>query len=269
MRVLLLLFAALFAGSAAAQEIVTLQTRGNVTQSFYIPAMKAKPAAAALLFAGGGGHVRLRTEEGQIAFGRGNFLPRSRNEFVRNQILPVLVDAPTDQQGEGGISDEFRRSAEHALDVRAVLAELAKRHPGLPVFLVGTSRSTISIVNLAAALHGEIAGVVLSSSLFFGPRGPGRAPRPPVLLSFNWASLRVPLLLVHHADDGCGATPYDEAVRLSRRYAFPLITVKGGLPPKSGPCEPLSEHGFYGKEAETVAAIAGWMLGKPFAKDIQ
>jgi hypothetical protein len=58
-------------------------------------------------------------------------------------------------------------------------------------------------------------------------------------------------------------------VRLTRRYAFPLITVKGGLPNKSRFCEPLSAHGFYGKEAETVAAIAGWMLKKPYLKEIE
>jgi hypothetical protein len=48
-----------------------------------------------------------------------------------------------------------------------------------------------------------------------------------------------------------------------------LITVKGGKPPESGPCEPLAQHGFYGKEAETVDAIAGWMLKRPYAKEIR
>jgi hypothetical protein len=45
--------------------------------------------------------------------------------------------------------------------------------------------------------------------------------------------------------------------------------VNGGLPNKSRFCEPLSAHGFYGKEAQTIAAMAGWMLGKPFEKDIR
>ena len=62
-------------------------------------------------------------------------------------------------------------------------------------------------------------------------------------------------------------TPYREAQRLGSRY--PLITVHGGKPAESGPCEPLSNHGYFGKEAETVDAIAAWMLEKPYAKDIQ
>jgi hypothetical protein len=48
-----------------------------------------------------------------------------------------------------------------------------------------------------------------------------------------------------------------------------LISVTGGKPPESGPCDPFAAHGYFGKEAETVDAIAGWMLRKPFAKDIE
>jgi hypothetical protein len=66
---------------------------------------------------------------------------------------------------------------------------------------------------------------------------------------------------------GCGATPYFEAERRARR--FPLVSVSGGKPAQGGPCEPLSQHGFFGKEAETVDAIAAWMLGRPFSKDIR
>jgi hypothetical protein len=77
----------------------------------------------------------------------------------------------------------------------------------------------------------------------------------------------IPLVFLDHRDDGCGATPYGEAARLGGRY--PLITVHGGKPPESGPCEPLSNHGFLGKEAQTVDAIAAWILAKPFAKEIR
>ena len=263
MKVLLLLVVALAAASARAQEIVTLQTRPGVTQSFYVAPMGTrKPEAAALRLAGRAG-IRLRVEDGEIKFAAGNFLPRSRLAFVRNRVLPVLIDNPSDQAGKG-MSDAFRRSAEHAIDMRAVLAEVKKRYPELPVFLVGTSGSTISVVNLAAVMDTEIAGVVLSSSVFHA--GGGRVPSP-LLLSFNWSAIKVPLLLVHHVDDQCRAAPYDEAERLGRRFA--LITVRGGNAPKGGPCEALSAHGFFGKEAPTVDAIAAWMLGKPFAREIQ
>ena len=209
-----------------------------------------KVRAVALLMIGGGGAINLRTRaDGRIAFAPGNFLPRSRREFIRNGILPVILDNPSDHKS--AMSDEFRAGKDHATDVRAIVAEMKKRYPRLPVFLVGTSRSTISAAHLAVALGGELAGVVLSASF----------------LDFDWSKVRVPVLLVHHVDDRCRHTPYREAARLEKRY--PLITVRGGKAPESGPCEPLSPHGFYGKEPATVDAIAAWMLGKPFSKDIR
>ena len=265
MRLLILVLGIGLAWKALAREIVTLQTRPGVTQSFFIANMGSqKPEAAALLFIGGGGNIRLRMEDGQPAFSAGNFLPRSRREFIRNAILPVIMDNPSDQQGGQGMSDSFRAGAAHAADIRAVVGEVKKRYPGLPVFLVGTSRSTISAAHLAVALQGEVAGAVLTSSLFVA--GSPSRPRQE-LAAFDWRTIKVPLLVVHHDHDSCWATPYPEATRVGRQ--FPLITVSGGKPPESDPCEPLSAHGFYGREAETVDAIAAWMLKKPFPKEIK
>ena len=264
MKVLALLLAG-FVASAAAQEVVTLQTRPGVTLPFFIADMGGrKPEAAALLLIGGGGNIRLGVENGKPKFNQGNFLPRSRREFIRNGILPVILDNPTDQQAGDGMSDDFRESAAHATDIRAVRAELAKRYPGLPVFVVGTSRSTLSAAHLAKSLPNDLKGAVLTSSLFYsGVRQGSRQ----VLAAYSWGQIKIPLLVVHHQDDACGATPYFEAKRLASRY--PLITVHGGKPPESAPCEPYANHGYFGKEAETVDAIAAWMLGKPFPKDIQ
>jgi hypothetical protein len=258
-RVLLCLLLAL-AGAAQAREVVTLAPRPGVTLPFFIAGMgERRPEAVALLFIGGGGHIRLRVEEGQVKFNALNFLPRSRLEFIRNGILPVIVDNPTDQQGHEGMSDGFRQSAAHVADVRAVVAEVKRRYPALPVFLVGTSRSTLSMAHLAREMGDEVAGVVLSASLFYAGR---RA----VLANWNFSTARAPLLFVHHRDDDCESTPYRDAGRLGER--FPLISVRGGKPPESGPCDPLHAHGFYGREAQTVDAIAAWMLKRPFRKDI-
>jgi hypothetical protein len=265
LKVLALLAAIALCREAVGQEIVTLPTRPGVTQSFFIADRGARKfEAAAMLLIGGGGNIGLRLEEGRPRFAQGNFLPRSRREFIRNGILPVILDNPSDQQAGDGMSDAFRESAEHVVDIRAVRAELEKRYPGLPVFIVGTSRSTLSAAHLARSLPGELKGAVLTSSLFHS--GGGQRARQ-VLAAYRWEQIRIPLLFVHHQDDGCGATPYREARRLGSR--FPLVTVHGGKPPESGPCEPLSNHGFLGKEAETVDAIAAWMLKKPFAKEIR
>jgi hypothetical protein len=258
MRVLLLLG---FAAAAHFQQIVTLNTREGVTQSFFVPdPATVAPEATALLFVGGVGGINLRLEQGQVRFGAGNFLPRSRGEFLRNGVLPVILDNPSDRQGGAGMSDDCCIGREHERDVRVVLGELTQRFPGLPLFLVGTSRGTISVAYLGRALAGEIAGIVLSSSLW-------RIRHPGALAAFDWSSLRVPVLLVHHRDDACWATLYSDIPAAAAKY--PLVSVRGGKPTQSGPCEPFAAHGFWGKEPETVDAIAGWMLGKPFRTEIQ
>ena len=89
----------------------------------------------------------------------------------------------------------------------------------------------------------------------------------PGLSRFDFATVKGPLLFVHHVSDQCGSTPYGEAARLAERY--PLITVFGGPSPQSGPCEAFSQHGFLGKEAETVEEIINWMLKKPFRAEIK
>ena len=89
----------------------------------------------------------------------------------------------------------------------------------------------------------------------------------PGLSRFDFATVKVPVLFVHHVGDQCGVTPYGDAARLADKY--PLISVFGGRAPESGPCDPFSAHGYFGKESETVEQIANWMLKKPFGEEIR
>jgi len=174
-----------------------------------------------------------------VKFRAANFLVRAAPDFARHEALPVAMDAPSDQDE---LTDECRFGEAQTADARAVIGELKRRFPGLPVYLVGTSRGTIS----AAVL------------------GRRRAPN---LRGFDYGAIGAPLLFVHHREDGCEHTPYPAAVRLASRY--PLVSVSGGKPAESGPCEPFAAHGYFGREAETAAAIAAWMLRRPFPKDIE
>jgi predicted alpha/beta-hydrolase family hydrolase len=249
------------AASVQAQEIVTLSSRPQVTQSYFLARVPPNSQAVAVLFPGSGGLFKLRFENSQIKFGGENFLVRSRVEFVSRGVIVAIVDAPSDQQRGWGMTDEFRFSEQHFADMSAVVADLNKRFPAVPLFLVGTSRGTVSAASLAARLGLQIAGVVLTSTTF-RQTGPGSKEPGPELSRFDFASIKIPLLFVHHVSDQCAATPYADAQRLSDKY--PLISVLGGLPPKSGPCDPFSQHGYYGKESVTVEEIVNWMLKKPF-----
>ncbi len=262
MRLPILAAAALTAliAAADAQEIVTLEVRPGATQSYLLVKPEAVPQAVAVLFPGGAGNIRLRSEDGRIVFGPNNFLVRTRELFARRAVAAAVMDSPSDQAN--GMNDGFRIGDDHASDIRAVVADLGKRFPGNPVFLIGTSRGTLSAAHAARALGNGIAGTVLTAAIYVtGGKRSGA-----VLSGSDFDAIASPLLIVHHREDGCRVTPYSAARRLADK--FPLISVSGGKPPESEPCEALSAHGFLGKEEETVAAIVNWMLKKPFAKDI-
>jgi len=142
---------AVFAASAAAQEVVTLQTRPGVTLPFFIANMGGhKPEAAALLLIGGGGNIRLHVENGQPRFSSGNFLPRARREFIRNGILPVILDNPTDQQAGDGMSDDFRESAAHVIDIPETAAKQSDGLRAIPpaYWLVAPAFIAIALTGL-------------------------------------------------------------------------------------------------------------------------
>jgi pimeloyl-ACP methyl ester carboxylesterase len=249
------------ASAGAAEEIVTLPTRPGVTQSYLLSAPAAdRCLAVAILLPGGAGRVNLAREQRREVLERGNFLVRSRRLFVDRGVTAAVLDAPSDQAG--GMEDEFRLGADHVADIAKVVTDLKSRFPGAPVFLVGTSRGTVSAANAGAGLREQVNGVVLTATVFLSSRGPGR----PGLSGFDFASITAPLLLVHHTEDECEITPYSQAKALAERY--PLVSVSGGLPPQSAACQAMSAHGFLGKEPETVGEIVNWMLKRPFRNKI-
>jgi len=250
----------------AQQELVTLPTRPGVTQSYFLTSKPKNLEAMAILFPGSGGLIQLRTDSGRVRFNQGNFLVRSRAEFVKRGVTAGIIDAPSDQQAGWGMSDEFRRGDLHVTDISAVAGDMTKRFPGTPLFLVGTSRGSVSAAALGARLTGQIAGVILTATMF-QPAGRKSNEPGPGLSGFDFASIKAPVLFVHHVGDQCEVTPYSDAARLTDRY--PLVTVFGGSAAQSGRCEAFSQHGFYGKEAETVAEIVNWMLKKPFRTEVK
>ena len=248
--------------AAASAELVTLPVRENITETYLLVADSAAPVEQiVLLFSGGSGQVKLRSISTTPAYAeRGNFLVRTRYLWTTEGFAAAVVDVPTDHQS-GGLDDNFRLSQTHADDIAKVIADLRLRFPKAKLTLVGTSRGTVSAASIARYLPNAIDKVVLSSTLFNASRNGGIG-----LSSFDFATIKAPVLFVHHADDGCGVTPYSGARRQASSY--PLITVHGGKPAESGECDPLAAHGYFGKEAETVNAIKSWIRGNAFPSDI-
>lgn len=256
---LLLASAAACPGAQAAEEIITLKTRPEVTQSYLLTQNEdAAPRWVAVLFSGGAGALNLQRRRDGALVRSENFLIRTRGLFGKAGVVTAAVDSPSDMQG---MTDAFRQGEKHAADIALVVADLRTRFPQAKIVLVGTSRGTVSAAYNALALGDAIDGVVLTSSVFNASRaGSG-------VSQVDFPKIKAPLLFVHHREDGCNVCPYGPAARWGERY--PLIAVSGGLPPQTGPCDPLSAHGYFGKEAETVNAISHWISGQPFVTDIK
>jgi hypothetical protein len=246
----------------ACGEVVTLKTHGSSTTRYALSVPKNATAALVLL-PGGGGYADLGAD-GCAQKLKGNSLIRSQALFHKEGLATALVDAPSDYTGADGLGG-FRAQPAHAEDLGKVIADLRARLK-LPVWLVGTSRGTISAANAAGRLAGAAApdGIVLTSSVTVGTSG-GRLPwTAQTVFDARLHAIRQPALLVAHASDGCFRSPPSGLEGIADRLKserLQKIVVTGGSPGKGNACEGRSPHGFNGLEAEVAAGIARFVRG--------
>ena len=216
-----------------------------------------KPKAAVILLAGGNGRLGI-SEDGSIGFLGNNFLVRARRLFTDKGLSVAIVDAPSDRQGM--TLKGFRQTPEHVADIKAVIAWL-KQQSSLPVWLVGTSRGTQSAAFVATELsvsQGGPDGLVLTSTILSDDRERA-VPEMPL------ERIAVPVLVIHHEQDGCRLCPFSAISGLMRKLdgapRKSLITFRGGEN-RGDPCEAFAYHGFNGLDKEVVGKIAEWIYSK-------
>jgi hypothetical protein len=182
-----------------AEKVVDISTRPRVSQRMLVLSPKTAKAAAVLL-AGGHGGLQI-SADGSFGWGKGNFLVRSRQLFVDHGLLVAVVDAPSDRQSPPYLSG-FRGTSEHVMDLKAVIAWL-RQQANVPVWLIGTSRGTQSAAYAATYLAGRDGadGLVLTSTILTDSR---EFPVPALQLD----RVRIPVLVVHHVNDGCNHCRY-------------------------------------------------------------
>ncbi|MEM9685075.1 MAG: alpha/beta hydrolase [Pseudomonadota bacterium] len=248
-------FAAVEPARAQAAEVVDIAVRGDARQRVLLLAPPGAPKAVVLLYSGGSGNIKLQAD-GTIR-NRGNFLIRNRDLFVKQGFLTVLVDRPSDWAGSDG--DRYRVTEAHAEDTRAIL-DLVRKRTAAPVWLIGTSRGSISAAHIARLLgRKNLAGIVMSASV---TRPGGR--RTQTVHDIDLSDITVPVLVLGHEDDDCDASPWsdqkdllDDLTGSPRKAAIGLEGGDHGDP--GAPCASQSHHGFLGLESDAVATIAGWI----------
>lgn len=267
-----LLCGALFAFPAASQdgkrcgELIELDGH-NKTKFAYSFNAPANAGAVLVLLPGGPGFADL-DKAGCARKLTGNSLIRTQDLFQKEGFATALVDAPSNYRGEDGLGG-FRIAPLHAEDLGKVIADV-RRRTKLPVWIVGTSRGTISAVNAASRLAGEQApdGVVLTSPLTSGNPGGRKAWVAHTVFSLQLDAIKMPVLVVVHAADTCIRTPPSLGASILARtngVREQAVTVKGGAKGGNAPsidaCGGSSPHGFLGQEQEVTAGIIRFIRG--------
>jgi dienelactone hydrolase len=234
-------------------------TRPDVTVRLLVIKTNSKPSTALILFPGADGTKHFGEKDGRFWVSN-NFLMRSARDLATAGYLVVAVDAPSDRSY--GMSDQFRTSPQHAKDTRKIIAYLKEKHRVTFLYFVGTSRGTISAAYLASVIDDPSIGGVILTAVY-----------PPADLgSIDFAEIDDPVLIVHHVYDQCRITPFQGAIELKQRLTespkVDLVGVAGGIPSASGPCDALSNHGFYGLEQPVIRVMTDWLAGKPVPERI-
>jgi dienelactone hydrolase len=238
------------------QKVVDIPTRPGVSQRMVVLSPQ-DPKAAVILFAGGHGGLQI-LPNGSFKWGESNFVVRTRQLFADQGLLAVVVDAPSDRQSPPYLSG-FRQLPEHVADIKAVIAWV-RGQAKVPVWLVGTSRGTQSAAYVATQLNGPDGpdGLVLTSTILTDNKS-----RPVTAMPLD--KLHIPVLVVHHEQDGCGHCQFSEIPslmdKLSNVPRKQLLSFKGGEN-RGDPCGAFAYHGFNGLEREVVAQIATWIIPK-------
>lgn len=258
-----LLRAAVVAGALGASLVTHAQTQPEVRELTVRPGVTlrfvylkaATPVASAVLFQGGTGNIGI-FPNGSMR--DGGFLAGGGQNFVPHGISVLIPDVPSDRRH----LNEYRASEAHAQD-NAALFEFLRQQAPVPVWAVGTSNGSLSAAAASARLQGKGPdGLVLTSTVTKEGRTRGLAH---VVSEAPLQDVKVPVLLVHHKDDGCYVTPYDAmpgltaALTASPRVA--LITAQGGSS-NGNPCH-AGHHQFQGIEAAVARDIADWIRATP------
>jgi hypothetical protein len=236
-------------GTVRAGEVVKVPTRPDVKTSVFWQATEGATATLFVFPGGGGGFGKI--EDGWPT--SNNFLVRTSKLWAAQGFNLAIFGRPNDSE-ELGYDD--RISDIHMQDVKAVL-EWVKKQSAAPIWIIGTSRGTVSTAaTLINIQDSQIAGGVVSSSVVeFKYAG-----------ALPWQDLgkiKIPVLVYHHEKDACHACkPYEVPGIIKGLKNSPikkLMMVSGGTNPKGNPCEGNHWHGFIGMEPQAVVDISSWI----------
>jgi hypothetical protein len=229
--------------SAAYSQVFDVPYKEDApTRTLLTPVKNAK--AIVLLFPGGGGVLNLK-EDGSTT--NGHTFVRSKGLWAQYGINSVLVDTPYDL---GGGMRNSRSIKDHQQRILNVVTYYKEKF-NLPVWIFGHSMGTVSVtefVNGGKEKESLLAGVIVAGTY-----------RSATVDS----EVKIPVLAIHHVDDGCANTPFIASERIiesrPKQSISQFIPMDGGIS-EGDVCASRSYHGFNQKEPEFVKAAAQFVL---------
>lgn len=248
----LVLAGSAFVQPAAAGQVERVEVRPGVELPFFA-VWRADAVATVVLYSGGAGGMG-RLAPGADWPGSNNFLVRTAPLFARHSFNVVIVGRASDTRD---LDLATRTGATHLADNQAVLRAI-RRHSAAPIWVVGTSRGTVSAAELAIHDPEHLVSGLVETSSILAPGAIGALP------SLDLARIQVPTLLVHHEHDACRLCPPGQVdAALGGLVNAPIKArrlVSGGEDRAQGnPCQALHNHGFHGIEPQVVDLIADWI----------
>jgi len=251
------------------EQLVTLTTRGSVTETFLLVEPAGKPKGIVLLIPGHKGVVHFKKiGESYVVENEGGGLTaheKSRDILGKNGFVVAVIAPPSDQKY--GMDTAFRRSDKHSTDVNAVIKYLNDRY-SQKVNLWGHCLSSVSPPAIVAHNKNQgVAGLILSSTRSAADKG--------TVFDVKGEPVKVRMLLVQHTEDPCDGTPYKNSPKLLSHFResspeVELLSVSGG----DGDRGPVTygcsggHHAFKGQRGDVVKTVVEWLEHKPIPKNI-
>lgn len=257
------------AGSKQAkEELITLNTRDDVTQTFLLIEPEEEPKGVVIIYPGHEGVVRFKKVGNHYSVeNEGGGLTAqetSRHIYSQQGFVVALLAPPSDRLS--GMDTTFRSSDEHAQDAKKVIEYLHDKY-NHKAYLHGHCRSTFSPAAVATKLNNEgILGLILSSTRSEGKHGG--------VVDYEKGKVKVPVLLVQHVNDPCEGTLYKNMPKVKSFYEqstkVSVITVDGGdgSRPANAPGCSGGYHSYKGLQKPVMKAIVNWINNDEFSTHI-
>lgn len=262
LAVALVVGAAIGMPAAAEETVVDIPTRAGKSVRALLD-VPPSPVGSVILLAGGHGNLNIAID-GHIGWGAGNQLVRTRRAYARAGLATLTPDIAAEFKAGQEAREDYRTTAEHAQDLGHLVEHMRKI--ARPVYVVGTSRGALSTANVAVRAAGAQRpdAIVITSGVLLRVRSDKQSVHPSVA---NLGRITMPVLLLHHTNDQCIATPASQVAKfkplLTGAKTVETIMLSGGSAGTGDPCQARSHHGFLGQDEEVVAKVTGWLKTLP------